>query len=113
MTEHKYAEILRAIADGKTVQFKSSHLDWTDLNVKCNFSLFFGAQGLEYRVKPKPKVKKWRWILSDTRNLNYLIVSGKHFKDRNEVVIETMNGVFEPFEKIESTMIEVEEEGNV
>ena len=51
MTEHKHAAILRAIADGKEVEFEGSDGIWTSVP----FVNPIGADHLEWRIKPEPK----------------------------------------------------------
>ena len=50
-----------------------------------------------YRIKPKPKVKKWRWVYGEGE---YLSVTLGHYaeNERDDLL-----------QKIDSTMIEVEE----
>lgn len=53
MAEHKHAAVLRAIADGKEVQWLSSSGEWMDA---YGFSLNpLAADCFEWRVKPEPK----------------------------------------------------------
>lgn len=52
---HKHAEVLRAIADGKEVQFKCVGGDWSDYNAKWYCSPLDCADDIEWRVKPEPK----------------------------------------------------------
>ena len=51
MTLHKHAEILRAIADGKEVQFKGSNGEWIEpVSINPIHDSY-----LEWRIKPEPK----------------------------------------------------------
>jgi len=53
MTEHKHAAVLRAIADGKVVQWQSmADQGWNDQHGAINP---FIDHHLEWRVKPEPK----------------------------------------------------------
>ncbi len=104
-TEHKMSHVLRAIAEGVAVQFKPpSYLgdEWKDLDVSGHFSIM---NGWEYRIKPKPKVKKWKWVFEDkTRGL---IVTGLHYQSSFE--FEKINPGMRAVIHIPETMIEVEE----
>ena len=55
MTEHKHAEVLRAIADGKKVQCRASVTsDWEDITSDECFNPISSPHCM-WRVKPKPK----------------------------------------------------------
>lgn len=55
MAEHKHAEVLRAIADGKEVQCKyKDERDWEDYNEDLHASPLDCTELLEWRVKPEP-----------------------------------------------------------
>ena len=48
------AELYSAFAEGKIIQFKTTHGEWVDLKPEliCGFS-----ESFRYRIKPKPKPK--------------------------------------------------------
>lgn len=48
------AELYSALADGKTIQFKTTNGEWVDLTptLICGFS-----QSFRYRIKPGPKYR--------------------------------------------------------
>lgn len=48
-TPHPQAEILRAIADGKTVQMSNKDYEWVDAGLKCLVNYPTGA----FRIKPE------------------------------------------------------------
>ena len=55
MTEHKHAKVLRAIADGKPVQYRTlTGTDWHDFDPD---SMIFPYPhcGMSWRIKPEPK----------------------------------------------------------
>ena len=57
MTEHKHAEVLRAIAEGKTVQVRvmggTPDRDmWVDITTRPSLCLYYEQT---YRVKPEEK----------------------------------------------------------
>ena len=57
MTEHKHAEVLRAIADGKKVQWKTkdkSDKAWITFRIDTAVNPITHEQ-LDWRVKPEPK----------------------------------------------------------
>lgn len=105
-TPHKYAEILRAIADGIPVQAYhplSPEKGWQDIDTNLSFSVFLSG-GVEYRIKPKPLIKKWRWVYQ--KDDGYLGLTASYYADQSEWV--GPGGLF--VQKIESTMIEVEQD---
>jgi len=69
MTEHKHAEVLRAIADGKEVQWKSKTSDWDSSPVLDPII----HQHLEWRVKPEPKPKPDVVILHHVSERGYYL----------------------------------------
>lgn len=50
-TPHKHADVIKAWADGATVQWKHEHGVWTDLTANPAWHRQF-----EYRVKPEPQI---------------------------------------------------------
>lgn len=52
---HKHAEVLRAIADGKTVQWNDGVSGWKDAEFKPFTPLHHEGVGFEWRVKPERK----------------------------------------------------------
>lgn len=107
--EHKLAEVLRAIADGFTIQCKATNFnrdEWKDLDVSGNFSI---VPSWAYRIKHNPKVKKYRWLLRDSRNKHHLSVSMYFYKDLIEANGALMRGYCVPVEPILSTMQEFDE----
>lgn len=57
---------------------------------------------LHYRIKPKAKVKKWRWVYRDERT-GCLEITGSHVSE------DRAKGAPYLIQKIDSTMIEVDE----
>lgn len=64
MAEHKWADVLRAIADGKEVQWRSVHMmgHWNELSV--GYYSPITNPHLEWRIKPEPKPDVVRWVNS-------------------------------------------------
>lgn len=94
---HKHAELIKAWADGAEIEFLQ-----VDVWKSCsNFPRW--DDDTKYRVKPKPKVKKWRWVTKN-KITDALGVTGMHIRDESEV-----HPSYYPVQKIDSTMIEVEE----
>ena len=52
MKPHKHAEVIKAWADGHTIQYsnQTTNLNWTDMPI-CSPNWH---ENVEYRVKPKP-----------------------------------------------------------
>lgn len=104
--EHPLAHILRAIAEGVTVQGRwASQEDWWDLDSDAHSILLNSNSTIKYRIKPKPKVKKYRFVYKDTRG--NLGVSSCYFVDEND--FNKRYNTLTAVQRIESTMIEVEE----
>lgn len=116
MTEHKLAHILRAIADGKVVQVRAVTRYpyprgdevgfWCDLDTSTAFSLFPDCRSIEYRIKPKPLVKKWRWVFKSV--YAGIGISTEHYRSEEEFNSGHPN--YKAVQRIDSTMIEVEED---
>ena len=54
-TPHKHADVLRAVADGRAVQFMSEATDcWADYTDKINITPMTHAR-FQWRIKPEPK----------------------------------------------------------
>lgn len=79
---------------------------WCDMDTSRPFSIF---PEFEYREKPKPKVKKYRWVVADYRNPRALSVSLDYYKDLADFNTKNMHGTAVAVQQIDSTMIEVEE----
>lgn len=105
--EHPLAHILRAIADGVPVEFKhGANGDWYIAKPESH-EMFFWDDEVKYRIKPKPKVKKWRWAVASTNGSEAMWVTCEHFATAEEFNSKH-RGLF-AVQKIDSTMIEVEE----
>jgi hypothetical protein len=115
MVEHKYADVLRAIADGKPVEVRTlihdpwqspPHFwsDWQLMDVSGNFSIFGGSETVEHRVKPKEMVKKWRWVVHD--NFGLICLTGHYYKSAEDY--EKEHPLYKALQKIDASMIEVE-----
>lgn len=103
--EHPQAHILRAIADGITVQARWTKNDWDWFDFNPNIHTFHIGRGLEWRIKPKPKVKKYKVVMFQ-KGTNKLEVSRHYYKDKDEFEKVNTYSVF--VQLIEATMIEVE-----
>ena len=63
MAEHKHAAVLRAIADGRDVQWRSVHMGhWNELSV--GYYSPITHQDLEWRIKPEPKPDVVRYLMT-------------------------------------------------
>ncbi len=116
MTEHKLAHILRAIADGKAVQVRAVTRypcprgdevgEWCHLDTSTAFSLFPDCRSVEYRIKPKTLVKKWRWVYKIPHGR--MVISSGHYRSKEEFNSGFPN--YKAVQPLNSTMIEVEED---
>lgn len=78
-TPHKYAEVIKAWADGKTIQFRYLHagvmLDWADFTASfagCPDFCDTNGVNYEWRVKPEPVVLKYRRFIAKTGISSYV-----------------------------------------
>lgn len=119
MTEHKLARILRAIADGKIVQSKlvsrnvfsgdPIDLGWKDLDVSQAFSLFPTNPNVEYRIKPKPVVKKWKWLIDlNPKGNQHLYITPTHFSSKEKIL--EITPFYKVLQRMDETLIEEEED---
>jgi hypothetical protein len=109
MSEHKYAEVLRAIAEGKPVQYKwDFDSDWCDFD-PINHKFHMGGGRLTWRVKPKEKVRKWRWVAKNVKADVDLVVTASHYKDEAEFYKTEYYKNYILVAPVSSTMIEVDE----
>lgn len=99
-----WREVLVALLRGDVVQYalkqdaeNPSHL-WSVVNPEKSFSVLQHCN-VVYRIKPKPKVKKWLWVMPD--RAGNLFITGQHYTGNEPG--------FNFIQKIDSTMIEVEE----
>lgn len=105
-TKHPLAEILYAIADGKEVQQRTLSYgtsEWKKLDYHSAFSL--GIPNVEYRIKPKEKVKKWKWVFEVHGELG---VTEEHYTE--EEFNNSANAYFAKLiQKIDATEQEFDE----
>lgn len=104
---HKHAEMIKAWADGKTIQyFAPDGAEWVDLSSNGSIGWY---EKYEYRIKPKPVVKKWRWVYVNllSGEANTLYVSLSYFSEKEAIYLNYFGQIL--IQKVDSTMIEVEE----
>lgn len=53
ITMHPYAEILRAIADGKKIEYKNYTGEWCEVDNATALGMIFFAVHTEFRIKPE------------------------------------------------------------
>ena len=104
--KHPCYDVLIAIAEGKPVQY-FLHDEWIDFDPNNSFIISPRLKN-EWRVKPKEKVKKYRWVIRDYRNKVTLKVTDQYYASIAECNAQNMHSVWAAVEPIESTMIEVE-----
>jgi len=98
--KHKHYDMIITWANGHKIQYSRNKEYWADdLNPTWEHTCY-------YRVKPKPKVKKWQLVFSSPIETK-LQVTGAHFSS-----FEEFNRIYpdlKAIQNIDSTMIEVEE----
>lgn len=109
MTEHRLAHILRAIADGKVVQYQTpTGGAWTDFNPDIH-SLPLNSNHLIWRIKPKPIVKKWKWLIDlNPKGTQHLHITSAYFSSKEKVLERAM--YCKVLQRLEETLIEEEED---
>lgn len=104
--KHPYSDVLIAIAEGKTVQYFLNN-QWIDLDPDTSFIINPKVSNT-WRIKPKEKVKKYRWVLQGIRDKHILRVSDECYANAAEFNAKNMNMMWIAVEPVEYTMIEVE-----
>lgn len=100
---HVHKDLIIAWANGAQIQFLSKvHYDWVDCIHPPSW-----IDDTEYRIKPKAKVKKYRWVFSDG-NEYFGVTAGHYSKDEEDKATGTKTYRF--VQKIEASEIEVEED---
>ena len=92
----KHRAVAHAWVDGAEVQAKAEQ---GQLWLTITTPEFHAHQ--EYRIKPKPKVKKWRWVVRDGIG-GELLITSDHYTASDA-------GRFYCVQKIDCTEIEVDE----
>lgn len=69
-TPHKHAEVIRAFADGATIQVGYPTGEWVD-NAYPHFD-----EKVQYRVKPEPAAPKWPQTTMTNKEINGAIANG-------------------------------------
>ena len=95
---HKHAEVIKAWADGAVIQNRRGALDsWLEVSDPRWLPYH------EYRVKPKDKIKKYRYVYEKDGEL---LVSADRYPAGSLTI-----GAYarQAIQRIDSTMIEVEE----
>lgn len=93
-TKHKHYDLIVAWAGGAKIQVLIGSVDWRDTTTPS------WHPDLVYRVKPKPLVKKWLWVIKTTHG--YTVTSSRYSE-------ETAKSEPLFIQKIEGSMIEVDE----
>lgn len=91
---HKWADVLRAIADGKEVQWKSFATgEWNDVAYGAKVNPIIDTH-LEWRIKPAPKQDFVRY-------LSIFNISGYDQAAKHTNVAATFDGVTGTIKKVE------------
>lgn len=93
---HKHAGLIKKWADGAIIQYHIDSDAWED----CSKNKPLWDESTQYRVKPVT-VNRWRWVCESTNS--QLFVTEDHYSE-----LEAYKN-FNVIQKIDSTMIEVEE----
>ena len=105
-TPHKHAELIKKWADGAIIQLKQINGEWADTT---HNDPSWGNE-FEYRVKPT-LVKKWKWVLTNKSGEGTFFELTPSYYANQEDWVKAV-GTSNPWvlhQKIDSTMIEVEE----
>ncbi len=101
---HKHAALIKAWADGAQIEqcYRGcgGEACWED------FRGVWDVDGI-YRVKPKPLIKKWKWVVKD--GYGDLYVTRATYRDADDFGRRTGRGGV-VIQKVDSTMSEVEDD---
>lgn len=99
----KHRAIAHAWVDGASIQSRKPSSPDPDLSAWTENSYPAWDNDYEYRIKPKPKpkVKRWRWVYRSIVDESLLV--------SDEYYTEFEASILNPIQKIDSTMIEVDE----
>ena len=101
MVPEKHRAAAHAWVDGAQIEIHDDRTGlWLDNPAPCFY------ESCEYRIKPKPKVKKWRWVArgycTDHRT-ERLFVTDDHYASEHDV----WEGI--PIERVDATEKEFDE----
>jgi len=100
---HKHAELIKLWADGAIIQYKGINSEvWSD----CDNNSPSWHESVNYRVKPT-LVKKWKWVYESPEG--NMIVTCLHYSSSEEFNNLNPYNKGKILQKVDSTMIEVEE----
>lgn len=100
---HVHAATIKAWADGAEVQFFG-----TGAQAWLNTSAPLWNPNFRYRIKPKPPIKKWKWVVQ-TGPTSYDVSAG-HYTSPEEYSAKANVAIdwgWKAIQKIDSTEIEV------
>lgn len=94
-TPHKYADVIKAWADGKPIQWRiDEESDWKDFNFTNTYYRYPGWNNHEWRIKPE---KKTGWIFIQTNNSPVRTKSNSvHYP--NQFIYETHDEAMQAFQ---------------
>jgi hypothetical protein len=91
MAEHKHAAVLRAIADGKAVQWRL-YTEWNDYKDSEQGNPLYCMADTEWRIKPEPKPDVVRYLNTYQGEWGGLYLSEQHAKENADH--RTKTGMF-------------------
>lgn len=98
---HKHTELIKKWADGTEIQVKERFsTQWTDCKTPS------WVNDLEYRVKPKPMIRKYRYALKFA-NEHLATVTLSYYKDSEELKHALYGWHMDWFERLETQFIDV------
>lgn len=103
MAKHKHYDVIIAYANGAEIQYLIVDEVWKD----TKNPLFY--EDVEYRVKPKPKVKKWRWVMWCAKEPLDSRISSRPASTAEEAEFYHPKG-YKAIYAIPESMVEVEED---
>jgi hypothetical protein len=89
MKPHKHAEVIKAWADGHTIQWKDAFGDWNDIVYPR-----WDGMDFEFRIKPEPKPDVAKYFIFDTEDKTPVDVELVTFSSfcRNKVIEVVWDG---------------------
>lgn len=103
-TPHVHAALIKAWADGAYIQYLSAFDGtWQD-TIRPDW-----RADLQYRIKPKPQVKKYRWVYVYIQEPTRWKITEGHYQNKEEV-LKKIGSQYMVLGLISYSMIEVEDE---
>ena len=92
IVDNKWAELRKAQADGKQLQYYYDDVCWVDMNFTIENS---DEDIVNWRIKPKKTIYEWQWIY---KVQNGFMMTTAYYATRDEVERDYLNEIIEKYE---------------